>query len=115
MINQTWTPIYELVNIFDTFLPQLLSYPNPKDPLNIDAANLYNLNLEEYEKTVRLMVRRFASGDSAEAEEDLADGKRPPHKASTDIEDNDCLDVSGADELSELSETSGIWHEDDLF
>lgn len=61
VINQTWSPMYELKNIFDVFLPQLLIYPNPSDPLNPIAANMMIKNKEEYEKKVRAYVEEYAS------------------------------------------------------
>ena len=53
VINQTWSPMFDLVNIFDVFLPQLLLYPNPKDPLNGDAAKEYLHDESKYKETVR--------------------------------------------------------------
>ena len=44
--------MYELKNVFDVFLPQLLLYPNPSDPLNGDAANLMMTDKEKYDETV---------------------------------------------------------------
>lgn len=61
MINQAWSPMFELVNIFDVFLPQLLLYPNPKDPLNGDAGQKYLNDENKYKEIVRDYVRRFAS------------------------------------------------------
>lgn len=60
VINQTWSPMYDLVNIFEIFLPQLLLYPNPKDPLNSEAAKLLINNEAEYKKKVKDYIMRFA-------------------------------------------------------
>eukprot|EP00055_Hartaetosiga_balthica_P003896 m.9349 g.9349 ORF g.9349 m.9349 type:complete len:246 (+) comp3433_c0_seq2:117-854(+) len=63
VINQTWSPMYELVNVFDIFLPQLLLYPNASDPLNGEAAALYSSSKEEYNGRIKEYVQKFASVD----------------------------------------------------
>jgi ubiquitin-conjugating enzyme E2 H len=61
VINQTWSPMYDLINIFDTFLPQLLLYPNPTDPLNGEAARLMLKDAEKYKEKVKEFVKKFAN------------------------------------------------------
>ncbi|KAL9049707.1 MAG: hypothetical protein Q9162_007079 [Coniocarpon cinnabarinum] len=71
VINQTWSPMYDMINIFEVFLPQLLRYPNPTDPLNGEAAALMMRDKDGYEAKVKEYVSRFASKDAAdEAGED---------------------------------------------
>lgn len=53
VINQTWSPMYDMVNIFEVFLPQLLRYPNPTDPLNGEAAALLMRDSKGYDAKVK--------------------------------------------------------------
>lgn len=63
VINQTWSPMYgmsnvqplkipphlpDLLNVFEVFLPQLLAYPNPTDPMNGEAAALMIKDPQRY-------------------------------------------------------------------
>jgi hypothetical protein len=62
VINQTWTPMFELLNVFEVFLPQLLRYPNPNDPLNGQAAQFLLRDEIKYNKRVKEYIRDFAPG-----------------------------------------------------
>lgn len=53
VINQTWSPMYDMINIFEAFLPHLLRYPNPSDPLNGEAAALMLRDPKAYESKVK--------------------------------------------------------------
>ncbi|KAL1839460.1 hypothetical protein VTJ49DRAFT_1498 [Mycothermus thermophilus] len=75
VINQTWSPMYDMINIFEVFLPQLLRYPNASDPLNGEAAALLLRDPKSYEAKVKDYVQRYASKGAAdeagaESEED---------------------------------------------
>ncbi len=54
VINQTWSPMFDLVNIFTVFLPQLLLYPNASDPLNGEAAALSMRDPAAYAERVKV-------------------------------------------------------------
>jgi ubiquitin-conjugating enzyme E2 H len=63
VINQSWSPLYELTHIFDVFLPQLLLYPNPKDPLNSEAADMLLKTPKQYEEKVKNYVKIYAKDE----------------------------------------------------
>jgi len=67
--------ITDLINIFQVFLPQLLLYPNPGDPLNGEAAALLLKDEDKYKKKVQEYVKAYAADASmtdtkAESEDD---------------------------------------------
>ena len=45
--------MFDMINIFEVFLPQLLRYPNPTDPLNGEAAALLMRDSKIYEAKVK--------------------------------------------------------------
>ncbi len=53
--------MFDLINIFDTFLPQLLLYPNPTDPLNGEAARLLMKDPDRYNDKVKDYVKKYAN------------------------------------------------------
>lgn len=53
--------MFDMINIFDVFLPQLLTYPNPSDPLNSRASSLMTRDRDAYIKHVKSMVLKYAS------------------------------------------------------
>jgi len=83
VINQTWSPMYDLVAVFEVFLPQLLLYPNAADPLNRHAATLYNKDNESYVEHVKEHVSIHASRDF-DLEAEIAAEQREHEEQLTD-------------------------------
>ncbi|KAJ3415521.1 Ubiquitin-conjugating enzyme E2 8 [Chytridiales sp. JEL 0842] len=73
VINQTWSPMFDMINIFEVFLPQLLRYPNPTDPLNGEAAAMLMREPQAYEAKVREHVKKYATKEAIEQTEDESD------------------------------------------
>jgi len=100
--------MFDLINIFDTFLPQLLLYPNPTDPLNPEAALLMIKFPKKYEEKVKESVNKYARiGPKVESvieiEKNEADDDGEIDEAAA-MEDEKVSMSS----VSELSETSNI-------
>lgn len=52
VLNTEWSPIFNLDCIINKYLPLLLQDPNPKDPLNHEAAKQFLENKDIYNNTV---------------------------------------------------------------
>ncbi|KAK4166374.1 ubiquitin-conjugating enzyme/RWD-like protein [Cladorrhinum sp. PSN259] len=90
VINQTWSPMFDMINIFEVFLPQLLRYPNPTDPLNGEAAALLMREPKSYDIKVKEYVQKYASKDAAdEAGAESDDDDELSSVASFDDDDDD--------------------------
>jgi len=86
VINQTWSPMFDLVNVFEVFLPQLLLYPNPSDPLNGEAAALMMRDRTAYEQRVKEFCEKYAKPEDA--------GAVPEEKSSDEEMSEDEYDSS---------------------
>mmetsp|Transcript_17360 Transcript_17360/g.31148 ORF Transcript_17360/g.31148 Transcript_17360/m.31148 type:complete len:190 (+) Transcript_17360:119-688(+) len=97
VINQAWSPMFDLLNIFKTFLPQLLLYPNAADPLNGEAASLLLKDKKTYEKKVRTMVQKYAMGDINMEEESADEDDQMKEIRDEDWEFEDFSDIDELD------------------
>ncbi|GAB0132735.1 Ubiquitin-conjugating enzyme E2 8 [Epichloe bromicola] len=96
VINQTWSPMFDMINIFEVFLPQLLRYPNPTDPLNGEAAALLIREPKSYDAKVKEYVRKYATKDAAdEAGAESEDDDDMSSVASFGDDDNDDDEPAG--------------------
>ncbi|KAJ1981733.1 ubiquitin-conjugating enzyme E2 H [Dimargaris cristalligena] len=93
VINQTWSPMFDMGNIFDVFLPQLLRYPNPNDPLNGEAAALLLREPKQYEAKVKDYVIRYATRDAAQLDNEADDDDDDDLSSMGSFSEDDAADM----------------------
>ncbi|KAJ2745749.1 ubiquitin-conjugating enzyme E2 H [Coemansia sp. BCRC 34301] len=117
VINQTWSPMFDMLNIFESFLPQLLRYPNPTDPLNGEAAALMMRDSAGYETKVREYVQRYATkkalsslaaaakmgGSSNNNKRKTGSGDASAGSSDDEDDDDDAISCDDDDDISSLS------------
>lgn len=60
ILGKDWTPSINLVGVIET-IRNLLNFPNPKDPLNREAALELMNNPERYKNRVREYMTKYAT------------------------------------------------------
>ena len=119
VINQTWSPMFDLVNVFSVFLPQLLLYPNPADPLNRQAAQLLMKDPSAYQSRVKEHVKQHASkdfhmGDDNDSSDDgQQQQQQHDEQQRRDGDDMDDGETEGVEGPDDDDEEDGADEEDD--
>ncbi|OAF68329.1 hypothetical protein A3Q56_03932 [Intoshia linei] len=106
VINQAWTSLFDLKNIFESFLPQLLAYPNATDPLNGEAAAMFLHKREEYTQKARAYVTKFAQEQhlkKLDIQQRVNKLKGDPSDASNENGDNSEIQSDVESSLSGIS------------
>ena len=67
-----WAPSFSMAQVMLSII-QLLSHPNPSDPINLEAARMLQQDPESYDRRVRLMIMRQKE-DEAEVINEAAGG-----------------------------------------
>ncbi|KAK0258050.1 ubiquitin-conjugating enzyme E2 H [Friedmanniomyces endolithicus] len=99
VINQTWSPMYDMVNIFEVFLPQLLRYPNPTDPLNGEAAALMMRDAKSYEAKVKEYIAKYATKENVDDAGNETDDSDEMSSVGSVDDDEDDEPVGTMDEV----------------
>ncbi|XP_031638708.1 ubiquitin-conjugating enzyme E2 H-like [Contarinia nasturtii] len=69
VIDKKWSPIYDLLNLFEEILPNLLTYPNVECPLNRKAATIFIYSPSQYSKWVSDHTECFANEEVEQSED----------------------------------------------
>lgn len=118
VINSTWSPLYDLINIVEWMIPGLLKEPNGSDPLNNEAATLQLKDKELYEQKIQEYIDKYATEERYQAlfgkgesdddsDDDMDDGL-------SDLDDADLSDSDPSDELSNIELSDEDDEEDDI-
>jgi len=101
VINQTWTPMYDLINVFEVFLPQLLLYPNPTDPLNGEAASLMMREPEKYKTKIKEYISKHAAAEATSA---AAPDESAADAIESDLSELSAMSCDEGEQLSDMEE-----------
>uniref|UniRef100_A0A672K6Z0 Ubiquitin-conjugating enzyme E2 H-like n=2 Tax=Sinocyclocheilus grahami TaxID=75366 RepID=A0A672K6Z0_SINGR len=82
----------DLTNIFESFLPQLLAYPNPIDPLNGDAAAMYLHRPEDYKQKIKEYIQKYATEEALKEQEEGA-GDSSSESSMSDFSEDEAQDM----------------------
>ena len=104
--------MYDMINIFEVFLPQLLRYPNPTDPLNGEAAALLMREPKAYDAKVKGQLPSYPkraaqyTNKSVEYVQKYAT-KDAVEEGNDDSDDDDAMSSVGSYESGEEDEAAG--------